>query len=394
MRWILTAFIATLAAASASAAEPSPVPEWLKPGARVSYFQGSATIASDGQILVQDDKGNWVNVAGQKFAVKDNPGTGGGGFTQLTIVAADARVVAAEMRTFVLIDPKGGRVSFASVGALVGTPAALSDYWLSPASLAARPDSNEGGLSVHRMPYPLGGRTYNAIVVEMRSGTSYQRSTYDLETGLLLAASTSAVGAGGFVPNPNGTSSMKAGGSLITSTVLAGVRQLKLPWGDDARPEAIVRGARFDYRGTYSTVVAGSPPVSQAITTNLTFGEPGAQWAQARFGVALASLLGGPPQTSVSDRVLGSWMTMPGWLQPKTIARLAPGTVVDEDPVTRFRTTYLGVRGDSAVVVEEGPFDRVEAAFDVRSGVLAAANNVQQNGLGQTQVRVERVRGR
>lgn len=394
MRWILTALLAIVAASSASAADPSPVPEWMKPGARVSYYQGSATLPTAGQVLVQDDKGNWVNAAGQKFSVQENPSSGGAGFTQLTILAADAKVVVAETRTFLLMDPQGGRVTSSVVGALVGTPAALADYWVSPAALAARPEVKEGGLTVHRVKYPLRGRVFDAIVIEFRTGTSYQRTTYDLATGLLLVASTSSVGTGGFAPNPNGTSAPVGGATTITSTVLSDLRQLKLPWLDDPRPEGFVRGARLDYRGTYTQAVPGVPQVAQALATSLVLGEPGARWAPARFAAALTPIMGGAPQESVSDRVIGSATTSPGWLSPKTIPQIAPGTVLDDDPVTRYRTTFLGVRGDVAVVVEEGPFDRLESAFDVRTGVLAAANNFQQNGLGQTQIRLQRVAGR
>jgi hypothetical protein len=391
MRSFLFAVLSVIATSWVHAGEAGALPDWMRPGARVTYFQGSASIQTSGQILVLDDKGNWVNIQGQKFAEKDNPGAGGGGFFQLTILAADPQAVAAETRTFVLSDPQAGRVTLAAAGALVGTSAALSDYWLSPAALAAKPDTKNGGLTVRRMPYPLRGHVYNAIVIEMRSGISYERKTYDLETGLLLASSTSSVGTGGYAPNPNGTSTLVAGATTITSTMLADLRQLRLPWLSDPRPESIARGTRINYDGTYTTTIPGSPEVSQSLSTNFVFGEPRALWAPARFSSSLMPLFGGRPQESVADRAMGAATTLPMWIQPQTISRLAPGTVVDDDPVTHFRTTYLGVFGGLAVVVEEGPYNRSRVSFDMRTGMLAAEEDTQQIGIARTQVRVQRV---
>ncbi len=383
-----------LPSVAVAVAEPPALPDWLQPGARVTYFQGTATLATAGQILVQDDKGNWINLMGQKFAEKDNPSSGGAGLFQFTVLAADARVVAAETQTFVVTDAQGGRVTSVATGSLVGTPAALSDYWVSPADLAARPDAKQGGVTVRRMPYAILDRTYDALVAEVRTATTYRRAAYDLRTGLLLVLSTSSVGATGYVPNPNGTSTLMAGGTTISSTILADRRQLSLPWLEDPRPEELARGARLDFRGTYATAVAGSPEVPQALSTSFTIGDAGARWVLARNAVALTPVLGGSPQQSVVECAFGSASSLPLWIRPATIARLEPGTVVDEDPATHFRTTFAGVRGDVAVVVQEGPFDRVESAFHVRTGLLVASSSAQQLGLGRTQARVERVAGR
>lgn len=390
MRWILLALPLAILAAPIGAEGPHALPGWLRPGARVTWFQGTATLPSAGEILVMDDQGNWVNQAGQKFSAQANPGTGGGGLFQVSILAADARVVAAETRTFVLTDPQNGRCTVAAVGALVGTSVALADYWIAPAQLAAKPDLVQGGLTVRRAKIPLRDRTYEALVTEVRSTTGYQRTSYDLATGLLLMASTSAVGAGALAPNPDGTSSPVAGATTITSTILADARTMRLPWIGDPRPEAITRGTRLAFRGTYTTTVAGASEVTQGLSTSLTFGEPGREWAPANFSAALSSLVGGPPQESTSDRAIGSASNLPVWILPARLAQLEAGTVVDEDPVTRFRTTFVGVRDGVALLTEEGPFDRTEAAFEVHTGALAAVTTTQQVGVGQTRVRLQR----
>lgn len=379
------------AAARPRAAEAAPgLPAWLVPGARASWYQGSASIPSVGTLLEQDDQGNWVDKNGKKYREVDNPSTAGAGYRQMTVLAADASTVAVEFRTFLLMDPQGGRLMSNGTEGLVGNARSLGDYWISPTDLAAKQEVREGGLTIRRLKYPLRGRTFDAIVFEMRSGSGYQRTTYDLATGLLLVASTSSVGRGGFTPNPNGTSSAAAGSTMITSTVLADLRALRLPWAADPRPAAITRGARLDFRGTYTLVVPGAPAFPQALSTALVFGEPAATWAPFRFHSALTPIAGGRPQENAVNRVAGAATTVPVWIGPATLAGLRAGTVLDEDPVTRFRTTFAGAQGGVATVVEEGPYDRYQAHYDLATGVLVGATSAQQNGVGQTQVQVRR----
>lgn len=394
-RWLLGLFLAAVAFAGVEATSPvadaAPgLPAWLAPGARASWYQGSATIPSAGTLLEQDDQGNWVDKNGKKYREVDNPSAAGAGYRQMTVLAADAATVAVEFRTFLLMDPQGGRLMSNGTEGLVGNAHSLGDYWISPTDLAAKQEVREGGLTIRRLKYPLRGKAFDAIVFETRSGSSYQRTTYDLATGLLLVASTSTTGRGGFTPNPNGTSSFAAGSTMITSTVLADLRALKLPWVADPTPAVITRGSRLDFRGTFAIVIPGSPVVPQALSTALVFGVPAATWAPFRFQSALTPIMGGRPQENAVNRVAGAATTVPVWIGPATLAGLRPGTVIDEDPVTRFRTTFVGAQGGVATVVEEGPYDRYQAHYDAATGVLVGATSAQQNGVGQTQVQVRR----
>lgn len=395
-RWVLGGVVAAFACVGVVASPPAAgagpaLPAWLAPGARASWYQGSATIPSVGTLLEQDDQGNWVDKNGKKYREVDNPSTAGAGYRQMTVLAAGEAAVAVEFRSFLLMDPQGGRMMSNGTEGLVGTARSLADYWISPTDLAAKQEVREGGLTIRRLKYPLRGRTFDAIVFETRSGSSYQRTTYDLATGLLLVASTSSTGRGGFTPNPNGTSSFSAGSTTITSTVLADLRALKLPWGADPTPATVTRGLRLDFRGTFSIVVPGAPVIPQALATALVFGAPEATWAPFRFHSALTPIAGGRPQENTVNRVAGAATTMPAWIGPATFAKLRPGTVVDDDPVTKFRTTFAGVQGGIATVVEEGPYDRYQGHYDVATGLLVGATSAQQNGVGQTQIQVRRV---
>lgn len=380
--------------ARSDAAPPSlpSLPSWLVPGARATWYQGSATIPTAGQLLVLDPSGkHWHDKQGRAYKVVDNPGTGGAGLQQQTVVAAGPEGVAVEVRSFVFADASLQRVTSTTYGGLVGTTKALVDYWVHPAELAARPEVREPNLFVGRTKYPLLGKVFDALVVQTQSEKSFQRWTYDLETGLLLVASASAVGKAGFTPNPDGrTSSVAEGSTTITSTVLSNLRRLSLPWREDARPGELPPPTTVTYRGTRSTMVPGAAAVGQDLVTALHFTGGGPRWSLLRQTTTLSTGWGGAPQSSATDRVVGAATTTPPWLSAGAVAGLRPGTVVDEDPVTKFRTTFVGIRGGFVGLLEEGPFDRAESWYDAHTGVLASASHTQTQGVGRVHVQVQR----
>jgi hypothetical protein len=49
---------------------------------------------------------------------------------------------------------------------------------------------------------------------------------------------------------------------------------------------------------------------------------------------------------------------------------LKPNQPIDEDPITRFRMTFLGIEGGRAAVVEQGPLEYTTYFFDARRGIL------------------------
>ena len=63
----------------------------------------------------------------------------------------------------------------------------------------------QGGVTIMRMPYPLSGREYKAIVMETRTGSGFSRYTYDLDSGLLLCLQVANRGGAVLTPNPDGT---------------------------------------------------------------------------------------------------------------------------------------------------------------------------------------------
>lgn len=371
-------------------AESPGAPVGLEPGLRVTYYMGSASIPGARTVLSQDDKGNWIDPAtGRRYAEADNPGSAGAGYYQLNVVAADDRAIAVDARNYLLIDPQNDRTLLSTATAYLGTPEGLGDFWQPPAKLAAMADGDSGGTRIRRMVYPVNNRNYNAVTITTTSGANYIRNVYDLESGLLIAASSSSIGSATMTPNPNGTSSVGAGATMITSTRILDVRKLEIPWAGQPLPAWAAAGKRLTYAGQYATLMQGAPviPWKLDVTLDITRAHPA--WVGVKQNSRLDTGMGGPPQDSPSDRVSGTTMIDPIWINPQTLARLRPNTVIDEDRITKRRVTFVGAQGNVALLTDQGPFDGTQYAYDLRSGVLVGIQTQQQQGPATIQTQLQ-----
>lgn len=355
----------------------------LKPGLRVSYFMGSASIPGARTTLVQDDQGNWIDPGtGQRYAEADNPTTGGAGIQQVTVVAADNRDVAVDARNYVYMDIQQGLTVTTNLTAYVGTPDGLGEFWQPPAKLAAMPEGDNGGQRVRRCQYPVNGKTFNAIAITNIAGGAgtFSRNVFDLDTGLMIASSSSTTGQGQIAPNPNGTAGQVGGVTTITSTRVMDIRQVNVPWMGQTLPAWAKANTNLDFSGTYSTVMEGAPALAPwKLQARLTVGDARGSWMPVKQYSRLDSGMG-QPQDSQADRALGASLLDPIWIDPQVLSQLQPNTVLDEDKITKRRTTYLGQQGNMAVFGEEAPYERRQYGYDLRSGTLVSIDNRQQQG--------------
>jgi hypothetical protein len=355
----------------------------IKPGLRVTYFSGSSSLPGARTTLVQDDNGNWIDPGtGQRFAEADNPATGGAGIMQITVVAADQRDLAVDSRTYVYMDINQGLTVTSGLTSYVGTPDGLGEFWQPPAKLAAMREGDDAGLRIRRCQYPVNGKTFNAIAITNTAGGNgtYSRNVFDLQTGLLIAASSSSTGQGQIAPNPTGTAGQVGGVTTITSTRLMDIRQVDTPWIAQGLPAWAKPNTTLDYSGTYSTVMEGAPALQPwQLQARLSIGDARGAWMPVRQQSRLNSGMG-QPQDSETMRALGAGVLDPIWIDPQILARLQPNTVLDEDKITKRRTTYLGQQGGVAVFGEQAPYEQRQYGYDLRTGTLVSVDNRQQQG--------------
>ncbi|HEX8912419.1 MAG TPA: hypothetical protein VF796_08665 [Humisphaera sp.] len=366
----------------------APLPAWLKRGARVTYLSSSALVPGEARVLVPDAKGDWVGPDGRRFAVGDARGTGSMSFDQYTVVAADDRVVAADVKMFLLRDADpAGRCVVSTSRFVSGSPEGLLPIWTPPAKLAAMKEGEAAGVKVTKGPFPLNGKTYNAVTHETRTGRGFDRTTADLDTGLVLVYQFSRTGGQSAVAGPGGVSRAGAGTTSVGTVTLAGLRQLDLPWPEDGFTNWAA-GRTLEYRGVHQTFVPNTQPFEQAFAVSVGLGQPGQGWVPAKMTQRMAGLAGAAPMEQASDRAASPMTTSPYWIDPAALAKLKPGQAVDADPVTRFTAKVAEAGGGRVVIVDEGQVDRTTSVYDTASGALVAVTVEQRQEVGATRTQL------
>ena len=359
-------------AAGNAASRPAAVPAWMKRGARVTYLSSSAMVPGETEVLVPDAGGRWVGRDGRRFSVGEARGNGAMSYNQYTFLGADERAVVADHRTYQLrdADPNGRCTNKGSTLA-TGTPAGLGPIYVSPAVLAGL-QTQPGGATVTRGPFPWEGKTYTAVTRETRTGQSFERLTYDLESGLLLVFQYSMVGGVSMVPGANGVSRAGKGTTSVGTLTLAGVRQLEMPWPEDGFTRWAA-GRTVNFRGVFQTFVPGGRMVEQAAVSSVVFGQPEQGWVSVKTTTRIDGLVpGAPPLETVSDGAGSPHTGTPYWIDPAALRRLKPGQVIDQDPVTKYRVFVAEGEAGGITLVEEGPLDRSRAVYDPQTGMATS----------------------
>ncbi|MCU0863928.1 MAG: PDZ domain-containing protein [Planctomycetes bacterium] len=373
----------------ASAAGPGPqptapaangeFPAWLRPGARATYFSGQATMPGVSTQLIPDESGfGWRDGNGRTYREEDVPSTGGGGLTQYDFVHVAADCIAAMQTIHVYTDAALRNTTLTSTQAQVGDRNGLTDLWVPPAKLRAMLQQETPGYRVRRVKYPLEGRTYDALVQQVKSDSSWQRYTYDLDTGLLLVFSASSTGAPVLTREGNQLQ-QGAGGTTITSVVLRNLRQVTLPWTGQGAATWLQPGKSLEYRGTYSNSLAAGTMAPWGLVIAAT--------VEQRLGdCALTKLVTridygtGQPQDSTSMAAYGPGSFGHLAIDPKRLAELQLGQVFDRDPLTGRQLACAASDGRTVTLVEQGPMDLQKYTYDRQSGVLIVFAQQQQQG--------------
>jgi hypothetical protein len=368
------------------------IPDFLRPGARLTYFEGSSVVQGVNTQVVPDDKGNLMDpLTGKRYRQDDMKNSGGVGYAQINIVAVDPELIAADARSFLIIDLKSHTCSATSVAGLTGNGDELGMYWINPARLANMDQQAERGERINRVQYTLNNNTYDALSIVSASNAGYVSRIYDLKTGLLLASSSSDTGQNVNTLDKNNTITPGAGSSYISHSRLVSVRQVDIPWAEERLPRWIKAVRQIDYQGGYTAILQGGALPGYGMAVSFSIGQVSHGCMQARMMTRTEIGNGLPPQESTVDRCFGSAMLAGLWVPPDALQQLNPNQLIDNDPITRFRTTFVGVQGQSAIFVEQGPAETTQTAYDLQSGVLQRIQTRRRNATGEFQVQLQLV---
>ncbi|MBL8727941.1 MAG: hypothetical protein JNM25_05890 [Planctomycetes bacterium] len=354
-------------------------PDWLQPGVRVTYYGGSASLPGVRSQLVEHAEGGWVDSSGRRYREEEVMGTGGAGLTQYDFVNVTRDCLAASMTMFVFAGAQLETVSRTLTQGVVGDPNGFTDVWLPPARLRAMEERQSPGLTILRLQYPLGGRTYDAVTTQTTSQTGYTRYTYDLESGLLLAYSSSSVGSPVVTPLGD-TSTTGSGSTTITTVQLRNVRAVQVPWAGQRPPRWLQPGRLVHLAGTYATSLGGELAAAPfRFDAQITVDHRVGDCLIAKLATRL-DFGNGMGQDAESLQVYGPASIGSLFLDPSCVQRMQPGQVLDQDPLTGWQVTFAGSDGRYATIFEQGSLEQQSYTYDLQNGALVATSMRQQVG--------------
>lgn len=351
-------------------------PPWVRPGMRITFYAAAATVVSRGEPKCKEDpNGEWEDQAGNKFSCTGMPGdpdgsSAGDGLSQVDVLAVEGTDVVLATTLF-SIDRISNQFTVAPTGGGKAPGDVIDGVWIHPRRLAEIAAMDLQDMKVLRGNYEVEGVTYNAIsFVSLKPG-SYQSYAYDTETGLQIAATTRTTPATTLLEAPQTAGN---GSAQLYVSRLLGYRQRNVPGLNGANPAWVARTRQLSYNGTWTftnPMGSGSPSDTMAFPMDLSvaLARGGKNWVPF---TARSAIHFPPDQVSTGSGVTGSAGQY--WIDPKALARLKRGQVIDEDPRTNERLVVesVGTRAGAKTVVisSELPGNRALLTYDLTTGAL------------------------
>jgi hypothetical protein len=365
-------------------------PPAIKPGTRLIYFGGAATIPGVRTKLVPDENGNWVNkTTGQKFGTTEVGGSGGLGFTIARVSHIDHEVAAINSATY-LYDVLNKTVSYTGGTGMVTNAGAASDYWIHPEVLKKIEPLNQGGVFVGPVPYVLGNRKFNAMRFQTDSATAHTAYTYDLDSGILLHYGASSIGGDVLTPLPNGQKAgIGTGSTHLTHSMLVEVKDIDLPWKGAPIPQWVGQFRELRYDGNIITAIQGVQPMGQSLNVIMTPKARGEGWL--RFGSTVTTQVPNfQPIQSNNENSAGTCTVNGLWIAPQALAKLKLNQVIETNEHIKTKSIVSDIGRGYVTTSEIGQLHRIDVAYDTNTGIMTGVSIKQQNQLSvvTTQVRL------
>jgi len=301
-------------------------------------------------------------------AGSDVRSVGGRGVTQFTVLHLDDRTCVLRMTMF-LEAAEGGHLSLQPFGGgvIVGRDGTCPDAWSPPERLATYAPPPGSFERVERGPFqlPSGGHTFDALVVSLDLAGTRATRTFDLASGVLLAAT-------------DGTGPLPAPAREPTSSsysMLRDVRTAAYPWDVRAPlPADLQAYTGFDIRSTVSTSFVGGfvPPYVERFDAVV-------EVAERLPSVLLLRARGGADGAYVALAADGAT-----FVPPAAFAQLRPGQRLDEDPVAGTVLSVERVDTDALVLAVDGPGLAIRRSFDPATGLMRLERLETNDGITHT----------
>jgi hypothetical protein len=313
-------------------------PTWLKEGIRASYEVASATTQGD-----------------------NGPDTGGGGagLMQYDVVAAERRTVAAYVQFYLNLGD--GTVQQNLNDASV-TSAGMGDFWIHPNALATAAELDIDGLAIYEMPFSAAGEEFDALRLQYEGNDSTRVWVFDRASGLLLFMREEM--------------DLDNASRQLTQMTLAGVRTLKLPWKAGGPAFALAEGDTWEYTGSFSTIISGSPVIPLPLSMRADVIKARPRWTLTTNSSAQSG-----QNTGSSSGLTGATQLFGGiWLPESALAARPRSAVIDRDPLTGATVRFT--RGNGTITItQSGASWSTALVYDADTGLFLGLHKEMQVGI-------------
>ena len=376
----LTLLFAVIANAPAPVlAETGPIPAapWMHEGMVFTSSWIAIHVPGNGKVYRENPDGTWQDDVGNTLSESDLHGTSASGVSQtlITCIEGDKMVTAtqgyANVQALGLTDP----MPLQNASGFVSPAGQDNENWIDPAHLAAIKTDNAIGRLVQPTQWrgPSGMR--DAIRIDRINSDGFTDHVYDKKTGICVhyAISTKAAP----TPQPLPVGEENQGDTLLTQGDFLAARDIKVPWSHEDPPAWIDQFKALHFRGQIAIRNSALPMVPNQLTLDLLPMDHGNGWIRviATLNVRYQNAPAGPPgssQTAFGRTEFGGL-----WAGPKALATLKQGDLLDEDPITKMRTTVTQVSDQSVTISQSNNSGEIVSQYDKQSGMLIGSSYYQ-----------------
>ena len=339
----------------------APAPFWLKEGVRLTYESSSMPVAGENEL--------WEDSSERHAAPRELSDSAGRDYTEVSVVGIDRAGVAVEIRD---LDSATLNAPLRPVGlgAVVGAPGMLAEWWINPDSLAAIPDGRKGAIEVRRIPYAARGITYNAIRFSFAAQGAQHALIYDLKSGILVYKGNVAERR---LPVQGSSDAVPAPVKMLARSMLVEYREMSFPWTHDLPPSWTEEFQSATFAGSITAALPGTTSLPFQTSSVMTVTARGRRWFLYRTQDTTAALSEIPPGVAMrdGDRISGIAQVGGLWIPPMGFTRLRQGQTIDTAPVTGAKITVAAVDDAFVTFREQAAGYSADYWYNRTSGALS-----------------------
>ena len=339
----------------------APAPFWLKEGVRLTYESSSMPVAGENEL--------WEDSSERHAAPRELSDSAGRDYTEVSVVGIDRAGVAVEIRD---LDSATLNAPLRPVGlgAVVGAPGMLAEWWINPDSLAAIPDGRKGAIEVRRIPYAARGITYNAIRFSFAAQGAQHALIYDLKSGILVYKGNVAERR---LPVQGSSDAVPAPVKMLVRSMLVEYREMSFPWTHDLPPSWTEEFQSATFAGSITAALPGTTSLPFQTSSVMTVTARGRRWFLYRTQDTTAALSEIPPGVAMrdGDRISGIAQVGGLWIPPMGFTRLRQGQTIDTAPVTGAKITVAAVDDAFVTFREQAAGYSADYWYNRTSGALS-----------------------